>query len=328
MNPEFKLQSENIETDIDFHIEALKKDHPFITKEEYWSALKKFKIDYEKLKKLIAPLLAVEINDFDSNNQNNLEVRGDARFNLAIAMLDCSKNIRPLIKAIIESMNDSTYFFMPEYRPQFAEANPIFGAEKYGIPELMPAVLVLSKESWKKAFDFRLHFDEINEELYCPYRGFCIQKEEFGDGNIFSTLGFNLIDGNERKSVAMANARHESIHAVDFLKQRRKGADQIISELITYRIDGKMTRPRNNKEGKNPLDDFLKHYLEMYTDNWGVDIKIVEQAVNKLEKSIIKVEKVFGFSVVTELLLNSESIYEFINMAENELNKKDNDSEI
>lgn len=327
MNPESRQSVNQAEGEIDIEeidaqIEALKESHPRITKEEYWTALKQAKIAYAKLKEIIKPMQAKEIGDYDAMDRNMLGERREARFQLALTILNCKDMMQLDTKRIVEAMDDSTYFFMPDDRPGYGEANPIFGAEKLVIPELLPAVLVLSEQSWLKAFPDEKHFDEAKEKYCSDYGGFSYPGNYFDEDNILFTLGLNIIRGDRKFSEMTQSARHESVHAVDFLKYKRNGVDRLISELIAYRIDGIKFSKGDAKKKGNPIGKFFGQYLEEYSRRWAVDQEEVERVASRvgwwLEQAKLSE---LDFDVVTEILLNSETIEEFMNGADIEIRK-------
>jgi len=312
MNPEFKKQSEKTaaETELDHQIEALRESHPLITKEDYWSALKKAKIDYAKFQKIIAPIRAVEINGYNSESQENIPKRKEIMARV-IALISDGYLGGINLALLADSVDRGAYFFAPKERPGFGEANPIFGAEKLGIPELLPVILALPEENWLKIFPEDNYFNEDVEKFCTDIGGYSFNGQDFVDGSIFSSLGLNLVLGGRKNSEMLNSARHESIHTVDFFRSKRVDENRLLTELVAFRIDGEIIRRGLNKRRRNPLDLFFKNYLDNYIEDWGIDSATARQSANRVRRWLLVTEKLLGFNAVTQLLLNSESIDEF-----------------
>jgi hypothetical protein len=314
VNRETNLKTEDREREIDQEIEALKEKHPLITKEEYWSALKRAKISYGKLKEIIASIQVFEAGKHNFNDSEKIQAKDNLRLELVSLFMDCKNVLQADMKALAELMDDpsSYYFFMPTERPLLpGGTNPIFGAEDYGIPELLPAALVLTEEYWLKVFPETKYFDEKKEHFCTDVGGVHFFGEGYNEDNILSALGLEVINGSRNNSKINKSIRHEGIHAVDFLRGSRVGENRIITELIAHRIDGKIVRRKKNKEGDNPLNVFFNDLMEGYADSWRIDNKVLNEAAQHFKELVFTAEKTLDFSAVTQLLLNSVSIDEF-----------------
>ncbi|MFA5021091.1 MAG: hypothetical protein WC517_03465 [Patescibacteria group bacterium] len=312
MNPELKKQPEKTaaEAEIDQQIEILKESHPFITKEAYWSALKKAEMDYAKLQEIIAPIRAAEINGYNSENQENIPKRKEIMTRV-ISLISNGYSGGINLALLADSVDRGAYFFAPKERPGFGEANPIFGAEKLGIPELLPVILVLPEENWLKIFPEDNYFDEDVERFCTDIGGYSFNGQDFVDSSIFSSLGLNLVLGGRKNSEILNSTRHESIHTVDFFRSKRVDENRLLTELVAFRIDGEIIRRGFNKRRLNPLDLFFKNYLDNYIEYWGIDKAAARQSADRIRRWALIAEDRLDFGIVTQLLLNSESIDEF-----------------
>lgn len=310
INPEKKSEAENFEQQVDREIEVLKESHPFITKEEYWSALKQAMIGYEKLR---AMFISSETLIEDYFEQGKIPLQGELQQKLSHLLLDCQPRFLDEIELIVGLLDDSSYLFLPSVRPLFAEeANPIFAPEKYGVPKILPAALVLSEDSWIRAFPKDIFFDEQQEKFCSDFSGFNISGRCFSGNNILSVTDFNVISyGDRKKSSVLQSFEHENIHAADFLKGKRNGINYLINEFIVFRIEGQTAKPKISKSGKNPFAWFLKKAW-IYAEKKHILPKDAGYAIQRLEYAASAADNALGFNTTTQLLLNSETIDEFV----------------
>jgi|GEM_PF-1778242 len=313
-NPEINIHAEKREEEIDQEIEVLKESHPFITKEEYWSALKRAQVSYDKLLTIFMPLQEKVGSDNEPAEEGKIPLNDEARPALEDLLLNCQEKYLPCFKDLTESMDDSFYFLLPTTRPAFTEeTNPIFGAEKYGIPKILPTALVVpEKEIWFKLFPSTKYFNETEEGFCTDFNGFNVDRKVFPQNNIFSHLSLNIIYGRrQKKSDMWQSVEHENIHAVDFLLDKRKGIGQLITEFIAHRIEGKISKPKMSKSGENPFDLFLKNAY-IYALKLHLSPGEAGRAIGRLEKAASRADDILSFSATTQLLLNCETVDEFV----------------
>lgn len=329
-------------------VEQLKAAYPDITRPEYWqdlkNALEAEKFLLAKIEPLIDtpehpranPAYRRRMNNFTDRifRYDSLAFRRGSLADSEEISKGCQikpkelKQVQQLLEAkrflrhsiestvldpsvIINEFEEMYYLLMP--KAEAGEENKYWKAEELGVPAMLSGAFIFSESAWSRINpDWReKKFDEEGESHCTIVYGRSVDKKYFlGTNNPLHYLGFNYALASDRRKI-IGSIRHEAVHQIDFLRSERVGVDQLLSEVIARRIDGKLDLPKKRKKSKDGFKEFINEHVDSYLKDYNVEDALqARKHIAAFLAVLDMMEKEIGFARTTSILLDSLTFFE------------------